>query len=110
MRHVGLYRRCKCAAGVSNDNVASRGPLVAKCPTRERERVTRCGQDRAPSAQRDPAQRGYYLDDSGAIYPAPSASFNSRPLHDTIRAAWGLDGVFAGLPATFDRNDLGSIN
>jgi hypothetical protein len=55
-------------------------------------------------------QRGYYLDDSGPIYPAPSASFNSRPLHDTIRAAWALDSVFAGLPATFDRNDFGSIN
>lgn len=55
-------------------------------------------------------QRGYYLDDSGPIYPAPSASFNSRPLHDTIRAAWGLDSVFSTLPATFDRNDFGSIN
>ena len=55
-------------------------------------------------------QRGYYLDDSGPIYPAPDASFNSRPLHDTIRAAWALDSVFAGLPATFNRNDFGSIN
>jgi hypothetical protein len=55
-------------------------------------------------------QRGYYLDDSGPVFPAPNASFNSRPLHDTIRAAWGLDGVFATLPATFDRGDFGSIN
>ncbi|HEU4732329.1 MAG TPA: pectin acetylesterase-family hydrolase [Kofleriaceae bacterium] len=54
--------------------------------------------------------RGYYLDDSGPVYPAPNASFNSRPLHDQIRAAWGLDSVFATLPATFDRNDFGSIN
>jgi hypothetical protein len=54
--------------------------------------------------------RGYYLDDSGPVYPAPDASFNSRPLQDTIRAAWGLDGVFSTLPATFDRNDMGSIN
>lgn len=54
--------------------------------------------------------RGYYLDDSGPVYPAPNATFHSRPLHDQIRSAWNLDSVFAGLPATFDRNDLGSIN
>jgi hypothetical protein len=54
--------------------------------------------------------RGYYLDDSGPIYPAPDASFNSRPLHDKIRAAWGLDSVFSTLPATFNRGDFGSIN
>lgn len=30
-------------------------------------------------------QRGYYLDDSGPIFPAPDASFNSRPLHDPRR-------------------------
>jgi hypothetical protein len=54
--------------------------------------------------------RGYYLDDSGPVYPAPDATFHSRPLHTQIRAAWGLDGVFSTLPATFDRNDFGSIN
>jgi hypothetical protein len=57
------------------------------------------------------ARRGYYLDDSGPIFPAPDASFHSRPLHDLIRVAWGLDsGVLAALPATFDPDDLGSIN
>lgn len=55
-------------------------------------------------------QRGYYLDDSGPVYPAPDASFNSRPLHDQIRVAWGLDSVFSTLPPSFDRNDFGSIN
>jgi hypothetical protein len=54
--------------------------------------------------------RGYYLDDSGPVYPAPSAAFNSRPLHDKIRASWSLDSVFSTLPATFDRGDFGSIN
>ena len=54
--------------------------------------------------------RGYYLDDSGPIYPAPSAAYHSRSLHTQIRAAWGLDSVFSTLPATFDRNDFGSIN
>ncbi len=55
-------------------------------------------------------QRGYYLDDSGPIFPAPNASFNSRPLHNQIRSAWNLDSVFSTLPASFDRNDFGSIN
>lgn len=54
--------------------------------------------------------KGYYLDDSGPIYPAPNASYNSRPLHDQIRASWNLDSAFAGLPASFDRGDFGSIN
>ena len=55
-------------------------------------------------------QKGYYLDDSGPIYPAPNSSFNSRPLDDQIRASWNLDSVFSNLPSTFDRNDFGSIN
>ncbi len=55
-------------------------------------------------------QRGYLLNDSGPIYPAPNASSLSRPLHDTIRAAWALDSVFSQLPASFDPNDFGSIN
>jgi len=55
-------------------------------------------------------QKGFYLDDSGPIYPAPNASFNSRPLHDQIRASWNLESVFSTLPASFDRNDFGSIN
>jgi hypothetical protein len=54
--------------------------------------------------------RGYYLDDSGPVYPAPNASFNSRPLHERIRSAWNLDAVFNQLPASFDRSDMGSIN
>jgi hypothetical protein len=55
-------------------------------------------------------QRGYLLNDSGPIYPAPNLASLSRPLHTTIRAAWALDSVFASLPASFDRNDFGSIN
>jgi hypothetical protein len=54
--------------------------------------------------------RGFFLNDSGPVYSAPNASFNSRPLHNQIRAAWNLDSVFSQLPATFDRNDMGSIN
>jgi hypothetical protein len=55
-------------------------------------------------------QKGYLLNDSGPVYPAPSADFNSRGLHDQIRASWDLDSVFSNLPASFDPNDFGSIN
>ena len=57
-----------------------------------------------------PAQSGYMLNDSGPIYPAADGWANSRPLHDKIRASWNLDATFSTLPASFDRNDLGSIN
>ncbi|MEM7411608.1 MAG: hypothetical protein AAF430_15355 [Myxococcota bacterium] len=55
----------------------------------------------------DPSE-GLMLNDSGPLFPAPNASFNSRQLHDTIAVAWDLDTVFAELPATFDTNDFGS--
>jgi Pectinacetylesterase len=55
-------------------------------------------------------QKGYLLNDSGPVYPAPNADFNSRGLHDQIRASWDLDSVFSNLPGTFDPNDFGSIN
>lgn len=51
---------------------------------------------------------GFMLNDSGPLFPADSAGDNSRPLHDTITDAWGLETVFAALPATFDINDYGS--
>jgi len=56
-------------------------------------------------------RRGYLLNDSGPAYPAPNADFNSRPLHEQIRASWNLDSVFSALPANgFDPNDFGSVN
>lgn len=55
-------------------------------------------------------QKGYLLNDSGPIFPAPDANSLSRRLHDTIRASWDLDSVFSELPATFDVGDFGSIN
>ena len=51
---------------------------------------------------------GYMLNDSGPLFPAPNASFNSRLLHETIAAAWDLDSVFANLPASFNPDDFGS--
>ncbi len=56
----------------------------------------------------DPAQ-SYMLNDSGPLFPAPDASYSSRPLHEEIRAVWGLDSVFDELPASFDPDDYGSI-
>ncbi|XXT19156.1 pectin acetylesterase-family hydrolase [Sorangium sp. So ce429] len=55
-------------------------------------------------------QRGYLLNDSGPIHLAPNIAYDSRPLHDTIRASWALDSVFEELPASFDPDDLGTIN
>jgi hypothetical protein len=54
--------------------------------------------------------RGYLLNDSGPIYLAPNVDSRSRPLHEKIRQSWALDSVFNLLPASFDRNDYGTIN
>jgi Pectinacetylesterase len=54
--------------------------------------------------------RGYYLNDSGPVYPAPNGTFKSRALHDQIRASWDLDSVFNLLPPSFDKRDFGTIN
>jgi hypothetical protein len=55
-------------------------------------------------------EQGFLLSDSGPIFPAPSSSSLSRPLHDQIRTSWALSTVFSALPASFDRNDFGSVN
>lgn len=55
-------------------------------------------------------QRGYLLNDSGPIYLAPNVNYRSRSLHNQIRGSWSLDSVFNQLPASFDRNDMGTIN
>lgn len=54
--------------------------------------------------------RGYLLNDSGPIFPAPNANYLSRRLHDKIRQSWDLDSVFSELPGTFSTGDFGSIN
>ena len=56
-----------------------------------------------------PAQ-GYLLNDSGPIFPAPSASSNSKPLHTLITTQWNLQSLYNQLPASFDPNNFGSIN
>ena len=54
--------------------------------------------------------RGYFINDSGPIYLAPNINDRSRGLHNKIRQSWNLDSVFNKFPATFDRNNLGSMN
>ena len=54
--------------------------------------------------------RGYLLNDSGPIYPAPTTAYNSKPLHTLITAQWNLASLYSELPATFNPNDFGSIN
>jgi hypothetical protein len=51
---------------------------------------------------------GYMLNDSGPIFPAPNASYNSYPLHSLIEDVWALETLYAELPASFNPNDFGS--
>ena len=54
--------------------------------------------------------KAYLLNDSGPIFPAPNATYNSWPLHDLIKAQWNLPSLYSQLPASFNPNDFGSIN
>jgi Pectinacetylesterase len=54
--------------------------------------------------------KGYLLNDSGPIFPAPNATYNSRPLHELIRVQWNLQSLYDQLPASFNPNDFGSMN
>jgi hypothetical protein len=54
--------------------------------------------------------KAYLLNDSGPIFPAPNSTFSSKPLHQLITTQWNLTSVFSQLPASFNPNDLGSIN
>jgi hypothetical protein len=54
--------------------------------------------------------KAYLLNDSGPIFPAPNATYNSRPLHDLIKVQWNLQSLYDQLPASFNPNDFGSMN
>jgi hypothetical protein len=54
--------------------------------------------------------RGYMLNDSGPLLPAPNATYRSRALHQQISVSWGLTSVFSQLPPSFDPNDFGTLN
>lgn len=59
--------------------------------------------------QRLSFNKGFSLNDSGPLFPAPDGSFNSRMLHDTIKVAWDLPTVLVNMPSGFDPFDMGSI-
>jgi len=54
-------------------------------------------------------EHGYLLSDSGPIFPDAG---NSKPMHDTIRAAWDLDGLIHDEIPEYEREltDLGALN
>jgi hypothetical protein len=53
--------------------------------------------------------RGYLLNDSGPIFPAPNSSYRSRALHNLITVQWDTASLYAELPASFNPNDFGSM-
>lgn len=62
--------------------------------------------------------RGFFINDSGAVVPAPTAGpldrYPSIPLHKQIRQAWNLDNgmlsIYAAELAGFDRENMGTLN
>ncbi len=54
--------------------------------------------------------KGYLLNDSGPVFPAPNSTYNSWPLHQLITTQWNLTSLYDQLPASFDRTNFGSIN
>lgn len=54
--------------------------------------------------------RGYMLNDSGPLFPAPNSSYKSRSLHNQINTSWNMASVVSQLPSTFNPNDFGTIN
>ncbi len=54
--------------------------------------------------------KGYLLNDSGPIFPAPNSTYNSWPLHQLITSQWNLTSLYSQLPASFDPTNFGSIN
>ena len=54
--------------------------------------------------------KGYLLDDSGPIFPAPNSTYNSWPLHQLITTQWNLTSLYSQLPASFNPSNFGSMN
>jgi hypothetical protein len=105
-RHVG-YNNTRLAL----DYLATRFPNVGKLLVTGFSAGGTATQAAYYKARRklNPTVRGYLLNDSGPIFPAPNATYKSRPLHDLIKVQWALSTLYSELPATFDPNDFGSI-
>ena len=54
--------------------------------------------------------KGFLLNDSGPVFPAPNSTYNSKPLHTLITTQWNLASLYGQLAASFNPNDFGSIN
>lgn len=52
--------------------------------------------------------KGYSLNDSGPLFPAPNSSYNSWLLHQKIKTSWNLASIYSQFPASFNPNDFGS--
>jgi len=60
--------------------------------------------------QRLDINEGYMLNDSGPLFLAPNISDNSKQLHETITVAWDIPSILSNFPASFDINNMGSVN
>jgi len=105
-RHVGF-----------NNTVAALGFLATRFPSINKLLITGFSAGGvASSAVYYEARRtllpakGYLLNDSGPIFPAPNATYNSYPLHQLITSQWNLQSLYNQLPASFNPNDFGSMN
>jgi hypothetical protein len=105
-RHVG-YNNTRLAL----DYLATRFPNVAKLLVSGFSAGGTASSAVYYQARRtlNPSVRGYLLNDSGPIFPAPNATYKSRPLHDLIKVQWALTTLYGQLPATFNPNDFGSV-
>jgi hypothetical protein len=54
-------------------------------------------------------QKGYMLNDSGPLFPAPNGNFNSKQMHKTVIRAWKLGTIRNAFPADFRFWNLGKI-
>lgn len=52
--------------------------------------------------------RGYSLNDSGPLFPAPNSSYKSWLLHKKIESSWNLASVYSQLPSSFNPGDFGT--
>jgi hypothetical protein len=52
--------------------------------------------------------KGYSLNDSGPLFPAPNSSYKSWLLHKKIESSWNLASVYSQMPSSFNPADFGT--
>ncbi|HYC57728.1 MAG TPA: pectin acetylesterase-family hydrolase [Candidatus Binatia bacterium] len=55
-----------------------------------------------------PTVKGYSLNDSGPLFPAPNSTYKSWLLHRKIEVSWNLASVYPTFPASFTPSDVGT--